>query len=198
VLWLPSGTDEGHLREHVAPPASACQPRVDATRRCRTSVLLPCPVGPGASACVAVSASLVRRGQDRSVSIRTLRREDHRGSAACKTRAGNCGDVIQSSREGLDDARRREDNGPCPHHQYPRSCPGDRGGSRALGSRDAGVPQPHMLRRLSDTLRTPPRGAVGWRWCPAKLDRQPACWCWRCWPCGQPRARPRRLPSKPV
>ncbi len=159
-----------------APASPAWTPHDAASPRCGSLA----QVGPGAYACVAVSASLVRRGQERGASIRTLRREDPRGSAACETRAGNFGDMIQSSGEGLDDARDArglEDRGPCPH-QYPQTMPRDRGGPRVPSSRDAGLPQPSILSRLRDAMRTPSRGAVSWRWCPVKRDRQLAFMMW--------------------
>src|SRR5262245_26787867 len=56
--------------------------------------------------------------------------------------------------------------------------PRDDGGSRAPGSQAAGLPQPGILGRLIDAMRTAPRGVVGWRLCPAKLDRQPAFLAW--------------------
>jgi len=52
--------------------------------------------------------------------------------------------------------------------------PEDRGGPPTLGSQAAGLPQPGILDRLIDAMKITPRGVVGWRLCPAKLDRQPA------------------------
>src|SRR5215467_14051676 len=78
-----------------APASPAWTPHDAASPRCCSLA----HVGPGACACVAVSTSLVRRDQDRGG------REDHRVWAACETLAENCGDMMQSSRAGLDDAR---------------------------------------------------------------------------------------------
>src|SRR5262249_44487221 len=45
-------------------------------------------------------------------------------------------------------------------------------------SREVGLPQTGILSRLRDAMRTAPRGAVGWRLCPAKRDRQSSLMAW--------------------
>ena len=72
-----------------------------------------------------------------------------------------------------------EHRGRAHKHQHPQPAP--RGRRRATGAwqpGEAGLPQPDILGRLIDAMRTTPRGVVGWRLCPAKLDRQPAFLAW--------------------
>src|SRR5262252_6911478 len=69
-----------------------------------------------------------------------------------------------------------------------RPCPEARGGPRAPDSQAADLPWPGILGRLIDVMRTTPRGVMGWRWCPAKLDRQPAFLAWTLLPPVQPSA----------
>jgi len=49
----------------------------------------------------------------------------------------------------------------------------DGDGPRAPGSRADKLLPPCILATLIKAMRTTPRGAAGWRLCPAKLDRQP-------------------------
>jgi hypothetical protein len=104
------------------PSSPAWTPHDAASPRCCSLA----QVGTGKCACVSVSASVVRRAQDRGASIRTLRREGHHVSAACETLAGHCGARSQSAGEGLDDAQDvpgLEASGLCPTHQYPQTVP---------------------------------------------------------------------------
>src|SRR5262245_59664668 len=64
--------------------------------------------------------------------------------------------------------------------RMPKPAPGIGEGSRASTTEQARLPPPSTSGTLSDTMRSTPRGDMGWQLCPPKLDCQPFLFVYTC------------------